>query len=108
MDWVTIVKEGAGFAMAGLLLWRFERTTKQRSEAEKEARTAFLIALKEQRADDQAALMAQRTEYQEYLGNHLSENRVAQEKTTEALSRLCEQSAVVAVVIQKCTKPLEK
>lgn len=105
MDWVSIAKEGAAIAMAGLLLWRFERTTKQRAVAEGQARDAFLTALKDQRTDDQAALAGQRTEYQEYLGNHLSQNRVAQEHMTEVLGHLCEQQAVVATVIQKCVKP---
>ena len=77
--------------MAGLLLWRFERMIKQRAADEAKARDAFLRTLEQESERNRA-----------FLGNHMTQNRASQDRVAETLGHLCEQSAVVAAVIQKC------
>jgi hypothetical protein len=97
MDWGALVKEaGAAVAMAALLLWRFERMMNARAIAEAQARDAFLKTLEQESERNRT-----------FLGNHMSENRASQNRMAETLGHLCEQSAVVAAVIQKCAGATE-
>jgi hypothetical protein len=94
-DWSGFVKEGAALAMAGVMLWRFERMISQRADSESKSRDAFLDALR-----------TQRQEHQVLLTTHLTHNVDALGKVTETLAHLCEGQAVVAAVIQKCNGPM--
>jgi len=96
------LKEVAAIAMAGLLLWRFERMAKQQACAAEKMAKQQAEAADRARADFLAAYQQQRVASQEFEANHMAENRRAIEAATATLAQLCERQEAVETRVSDC------
>ena len=103
-DWMSYGKDVAAIAMAMLLLWRFERMTRDRSQCEANSRDAFLTSLQQQRIDFSASIRDQRADYHGEITAHMHENTEVLERVAQAMNNLCQQQAAISTIIQKCVK----
>jgi hypothetical protein len=104
MNWSDAqwLKEVAAIAMAALLLWRFERMTKQQQLAAEKAAAQQAKEAAETRKDFLNAIEEQRKANQLFESNHMSDNRRAIEKATDTLAGLCQQVASMKAVVDEC------
>jgi len=78
------VPTAGALLLAGMLLWRFERIVRQHREEGREAREAFLQAMKEEGE-----------RHERFLANHLG-------PMTEAFGDVCGEMKGLAAIISDC------